>query len=356
MLRLLILAGSGTLHARKQTVRYPADFHFCQGEDDDCRRSKDSADGLPRAHRQEWARATDRQRQGQPEGHQDLEVQDGRGRKIPPRQLHPQSAALHRRRAAGVCWATTLRPIRPRPRSPRSAPASPSACTPTPCIAAGSSTSSSSSSRAISTSPRSGAPATSRTSRSASPTYASRSTWNARGSRRRDQCAGRPCEAMVARSPTPSPARSILTSASRRQPGKVRETFTASPALSRAEVLVQPAPPIAGEVARIRTGSSRAARRRHRRRHRLSGRRAAPLGEVGAWGSHMPHEGAGRPALRHPGYVGDRRGLRQHRLHGVVPEHAGLVRRQLDQYEARRALRRCFRPAACSAAPGSPIR
>src|ERR1700748_1777200 len=48
----------------------------------------------------------------------------------------------------------------------------PSACMPTRCIAAGPSTSSSCSSRVISTSPRSGAPATSPRNRSASPTCA----------------------------------------------------------------------------------------------------------------------------------------------------------------------------------------
>ena len=45
--------------------------------------------------------------------------------------------------------------------------------------------------------------------------------------------------------------------------------------------------------------------------------------------------GAGRPALRHPVDRRDRRGLRRHRLHGVVPEHAGLVRRELRQSDAR---------------------
>src|ERR1700716_4335942 len=51
------------------------------------------------------------------------------------------------------------------------------------CIAAGPSTSSNSNSRATSTSPRCGAPATSATSRSASPTCGSRSTWSAWASR-----------------------------------------------------------------------------------------------------------------------------------------------------------------------------
>ena len=61
------------------------------------------------------------------------------------------------------------------------------------------------------------------------------------------------------------------------------------------------------------------------------------LGEVGAWGSHVPQEWRGRSALRHSVDRRDRRGLRRHRLHGVVPEHAGLVRREFEQSEACKA-------------------
>ena len=162
----------------ERSVSYPRE------RKDDRGRSKNSAHRLPGPDRQGWAGTAHRQRQGQSEGHQDLEVQDGGGGQVPPRQLHPQPRALHRRRAAGPAWATTPRPIRRRPRSPRSAPALRSACTPTPFTAAGSSTSSNSNSRATSTSPRCGAPATSARSRSASPMCASRSTWNARAFRR----------------------------------------------------------------------------------------------------------------------------------------------------------------------------
>ena len=84
-----------------------------------------------------------------------------------------------------------------------------SAFTPMRCIAAGSSTSSSSSSRAISTSPRFGARATSARSRSVSPTSGSRSTWNARAFRRARSMRWSSTSRNGRRSPTPSRGRSI---------------------------------------------------------------------------------------------------------------------------------------------------
>ena len=79
-----------------RSVSYP------QGENNDDRgRSKNSTYRLPRSDRQKRAGTADRQRQSQSEGHQDLEVQDGGGRQVPSRQLHPQPRALHCRRTAG---------------------------------------------------------------------------------------------------------------------------------------------------------------------------------------------------------------------------------------------------------------
>ena len=63
--------------------------------------AKDRPDRLPRPHRQDGPRRTDRQRQGRPQGHQDAEVQDGRRGPVPPSQFHPQPAGLRGRRAAG---------------------------------------------------------------------------------------------------------------------------------------------------------------------------------------------------------------------------------------------------------------
>ena len=64
------------------------------------------------------------------------------------------------------------------------------------------------------------------------------------------------------------------------------------------------------------------------------------LGDAGAWGSHRPAQWQGRSRLRHPVDRGARRGLRRHRLHGVVPEHAGLVRGQSRNPALRRIRRR----------------
>src|SRR5437762_5510720 len=80
----------------ERSVSYPRE------RKDDRGRSKNGAYRLLGANRQERAGTAHRQRQGQSEGHQDLEVQDGGGRQVPSRQLHPQPRALHRRRAAGT--------------------------------------------------------------------------------------------------------------------------------------------------------------------------------------------------------------------------------------------------------------
>jgi len=74
--------------------------------------------GLETAHRQ---------RQGQSEGHQDLKCKTvAEASSAMP--TNPQPRALHRRRAAGPARRRHPRPIRRRPRSPRSARAWRSAC------------------------------------------------------------------------------------------------------------------------------------------------------------------------------------------------------------------------------------
>ena len=111
-------------------------------------------------------------------------------------------------------------------------------------------------------------------------------------------------------------------------------------AVSRVETIDRPVPSIADEVAAIARNELAPLAASHRQRRRLSGRGAPALRRGRRLAQPSPGRGAGRSALRHRVDGGDRRGLRRHRLHGVVPEHAGLVRRQFDQSEARVALRR----------------
>src|SRR5438045_3199681 len=80
-----------------------------------------------------------------------------------------------------------------------------------------------------------------------------------------------------------------------------------------------------------------------RRRHRLSRRIAAAPRRCRRLGQPSTQKWRGRPALRHSIDLGARRGLRRHRLHGVVPEYAGLVRREFRQPEAGRPIWRHVR-------------
>jgi hypothetical protein len=81
------------------------------------------------------------------------------------------------------------------------------------------------------------------------------------------------------------------------------------------------------------------------------------LGDVGAWGSHQPENGAADLALRHSIDRSPRRSLWCDRLHGVVPEHAGLVRLEFKQPKtSRKNTPTSLRRERFSAAPGSPTR
>ena len=164
----------------------------------------------------------------------------------------------------------------------------------------------------------------------------------------RDRRAGRPTSRNGRRSPTPLRARSISRSAPKRQPQSRRQSVRRVlwvhwryPGSRSDDDL--PSASIADQVAAIA-------------RKNLAPQAAAidegtvypdallrRLGDVGAWGSHQPDEWRGRPALRHSIDRGARRSLRRYRLHGVVPEHAGLVRGQFGQSEARREIRRQVR-------------
>ena len=81
-------------------------------------------------------------------------------------------------------------------------------------------------------------------------------------------------------------------------------------------------------------------------RHGLSGRTAAASRRCRRLGQPSAEEWRGRSALRHSVDRGARRSLRRDRLHGVVPEHAGLVRGQF------RAIRRWSRDSATMFATG----
>ena len=67
------------------------------------------------------------------------------------------------------------------------------------------------------------------------------------------------------------------------------------------------------------------------------------LGEAGAWGSHQPVNGAADLRCAIQSIAAHRRSLRRHRLHGVVPEHAGLVRLEFRQSRTHRQIRRQVR-------------
>ena len=173
----------------------------------------------------------------------------------------------------------------------------------------------------------------------------------------RDQCAGHPCEAMVAgRQHLHPPGQSRGRHLRRRQQDKVRGTIMGSLALSRAEVLDQPAPSIAGRggadcagqlaplAAGIDAGTVYPAEVLRK------------FGEVGAWGSHVPHEGPAdlRCAIQAMAAIGEVCGSTafmawcQNTLvwYAANSTNMKLAKRFGDG----------SRPAACSVAPGSPIR
>ena len=110
-------------------------------------------DRMPCPDRSKRPRRADRQGQSRSHGHQDAQVQDRRGRPLPPSQFHPQPCRLTWSMSRRDCSAMTPRQILRRLRLPRWAPASPSASTPMRSQAASPFTSSKSSSKAISISP-----------------------------------------------------------------------------------------------------------------------------------------------------------------------------------------------------------
>ena len=104
-------------------------------------------------------------------------------------------------------------------------------------------------------------------------------------------------------------------------------------ALSRVEVSDQPAPSIADEVARIARQKLAPLAPPSTPARSIRPNCCATSARSGL-GQPCPAGRARRSALRHPVDRRARRSLRRHRIHGVVPEHAGLVRRQLVQSEA----------------------